>query len=162
MPQLPKRLYQTARAYYGDRKRFSRRGLVSKRTRLIIRLIAIEEVATEWGLGVLPQRTMAALRLLADYREAHKRSIFNIRGVARQVGIDIPLDDLVMTCGHPRPMAPVVAALKEGDRLFDLGESLRGFFCSSWCAKQGGRYVYAVLHYDPNPDIKDEERQLLS
>lgn len=160
MPQLPRTLYHDARRRYGNRRVYSRAGLASKRARLIIRLVALEEVCSDWGMGVLPQRTMATLRLLADYKDLHRKSIWNIRGIARRVGIDIPLHELVMACGHPRPTAPVVAVLREGDPDFDSGSSLRGFFCSEWCAKQGNRRVVALLHYDPSP-IKVNDRQEL-
>lgn len=148
MPQFPRSLYLSARRQYGDRKRYSRGGLQSKRTRLIIRLLAIEEACRELNMAALPPRIVETLRLLADYSEAHKRKVWSYRGVAKEVGIDIPLEDLEMACGHPRPSRPVVAAAQEGDRLFDSGESLRVFVCSEACARQAGRRVYAALHFD--------------
>jgi hypothetical protein len=134
--------------------------LASKRARLIIRLVAIEEVAHDWGMGIFPQKTMATLRLLADYKELHKKSLWSFKGVARRISSDIPLDDLVMTCGHPRPTTPVIAVLREGDMMAD--QITRGFFCSQWCAQQGGRKVVAVIHYDPRPTIADEKRTNLA
>ena len=161
MPQLPRYLYLEARRHYGDRKRYSRAGLASKRTRLIIRLVAIEEVCRELNMAIFPPRVMETLRLLADYKEAHKRDIFTLKRLRRRVSLDIPLDELEMACGHPRPAAPVVASAKEGDRLFDMGESLRVFVCSTWCAEQAGRSVYAVIYYDPSPVVRDDERQYI-
>lgn len=150
MPQIPRRLYHGALREYGDRSHWTRANLASKRVRLILRLLAIEETLQQRSMGILPPRVMESLRILSDYQEAHKKALNNYRGLVPHLGSDIPLDELELTCGHPRPGAPVIAALQAGDRMYDNGESTRGIFCSSNCARP--RKVHAILHYDPEPD----------
>lgn len=69
----PLLLYVKARAFYNQPK-WNRSQLVSKRLRMVIRLIAMEEVCQDLGVGALPPRIMVTLRLLSGYKAAtHKR-----------------------------------------------------------------------------------------
>ena len=74
----PRHLYQDAVRYFRD-ERWTRPRLLSKRLRLVIRLIALEERCQALGVGALPPRIMATLRLLSDYQEAGRKRYYQSR-----------------------------------------------------------------------------------
>lgn len=68
--RTPYDLYYDAVAWY-KRPGWNRPMLISKRLRMVIRLIALEERCQQFDVGALPPRMMEQLRLLSDFKEAH-------------------------------------------------------------------------------------------
>ena len=69
-------LYYQARIFYSDPDVWTLRKLSSKRLRMVIRLIALEEVCQERGIGAMPPQTVAILRLLSDFKEANRKRYY--------------------------------------------------------------------------------------
>ena len=62
--QYASQLISKARKYFADQGRWTPQRLVDKRRRLAIRLLALEEVMMEQGIGVMSAETRAALGAL--------------------------------------------------------------------------------------------------
>lgn len=150
----PKGMYTAYVKVYGDSSKWTRAALLSERLRITIRLIALEEQCQRLGAGAMPPRIMQTLRLLSDYREAmfkkHWVSRATLRSKIRVRRDRMPLEQLRTECGHATSRAPgqepVIARLEQGDRLFDLGQSIEGVFCSLDCARP--RRIVHVLEED--------------
>lgn len=141
--------YEEAVRFYGQ-QRWSRAALSSKRMRMLIRLLALEERCIELNIGAVPPKMLDQIRLLSDYKEAHRKAYYEKRHDERHrfnkmISV-IAYGELLTECGHPvypRESNPVIADLREGDRLFDDGQAREGVFCSKLCAD--GRRVRVVL-----------------
>ena len=62
----PASLYAAARTYF-NKPEHDRAWLTSKRFRLILRIIALEERLQQLGSGAIPPQVMLTMRLLADF-----------------------------------------------------------------------------------------------
>lgn len=71
--RTPYDLYDDAKRYYHRPDQYERSVLLSKRLRMTIRLIALEEVCQEMDVGAIPPQVMSVLRLLCDFKEMHGR-----------------------------------------------------------------------------------------
>lgn len=66
-----------------DRSRWSKAAWASHRMRTIIRLLAIEHMCRERGIGVIPDRVLEALEILADFKQAHDKRYYVGRNNSR-------------------------------------------------------------------------------
>lgn len=143
MPSGPRRLYDQAKRDYAS---WERPDLLSKRLRMVIRLIALEEKCQELGVGALPPQIMLTLRLLSDYREATRKRYYRKRdGRTLRMDSAVPFAQLICMCGHSAGLGPdpVIAKLST-DEAQSAGVT-EAVFCSWECA--GPRKVVHVLNH---------------
>lgn len=69
--KTPYDYYDDALRYFRRPAQYERSLLLSKRLRMTIRLIALEEVCQELDVGAIPPTVMSTLRLLCDFKEMH-------------------------------------------------------------------------------------------
>lgn len=66
-----RQLYKEAREYY-HKDTWTIHFLMRRRLRMVIRLVALEERCIELDIGALPPKIMTTLRLMSDFKEAHR------------------------------------------------------------------------------------------
>ena len=115
--------------------------MLSKRLRMVIRLIALEERLQQQNAGALPPQVMMTLRLLSDYKEARRKKNYKHRGLAREMPVSF--ENLVAMCKHDILPGgrPVIAKLWPAEAL-QAGVT-EGVYCCVPCA--AGRRVVCYL-----------------
>lgn len=126
--------------------------LLSKRLRMMIRMIALEERCQEYGAGAIPPQVMMTMRLLSDYREkGQKRYYRKAAGRMFRMDCTIPFEELSCMCGH-RAIDPMLVQLPNVE--VETRHVLEDIVCSQGCV--GERKLLHQLVYVPESSVKAE------